>query len=75
MFRSIMFKNPYKKEKKYFSHQTTRLNKTTSISFSKKKTTSKEGNHTTVVEIIECEKKKKKAKGAFLIYPPLPKIA
>lgn len=37
MFYSIMFKNPYKKEKKYFSHQTTRLNKTTSISFSTSK--------------------------------------
>lgn len=32
-----MFKNPYKKEKKYFSHQTTRLNETTSISFSTSK--------------------------------------
>lgn len=61
-----MFKNPYKKEKKYFSHEITRLNETTSISFStsKKKITSKEGNHTTVVEIIECEKRKKKRQRA-----------
>lgn len=59
-----MFKNLYKKEKKYFSHQITRLNKTTSISFStsKKKLPRKNSffNHTTVVEIIECEKRKKK---------------
>lgn len=51
------------------------------LSRKKKKITSKEGNHTTAnrIEIIECEKTKRKVKKrarfSFIHDPPLPKIA
>lgn len=71
-----MFKNPYKKEKKYFLHQITRLNETTSISFStsKKKSPRKKVITQRSSKSSNVKKGKKRQRACFSFIHPCRKL-